>query len=520
MPYDKEKAERAYNFISRLTHTKSKWAGVNWTWIPWQEELIKKVYGTVKKNGNRQYKTVYLEIGKKNGKTELGAAVALYQLLADKEQSAEVYSAAGDREQAALVYNVAAQMVRNNPSLSKRLKIVDSRKRIIDFNTNSFYQVLSSEAYTKHGISPSCVLCDETHAYPNRELYDVLTEGTDIARQQQIIFIMTTAGIYDENSIGYELHRYAEQVKEGIIDDPTFLPVMYCADPEKDDWEDEKVWEKVNPSLDYVFDIDNLRTHYKQVKSNPARVPNFQRFRLNMWVNNVTQWMPMDKWNACDDPVDKGRLLKRRCYGGLDLSSTLDLTCFCLVFPPDDINKKWIVLPHFYVPEDTIVKRTKEDNVPYNLWVQAGLITATPGNVVDYDFVKHDIVNASQIYDLRQVGYDPWNSTELAVGLTNDEGIEMVEMRQGAKTLSEPMKSLLKLVMSEKMAHGGHKVLSWNASNTVAKADENENLRPVKDRNQKKRIDGIVSLIMALGRALLNEGDGMSIYESRGVIAL
>lgn len=524
MPFNEKKAEHAVRFFETLlTHTKGRWAGTRFDLIPWERELVRNIFGTVKSNGCRQYRTCYVEIAKKNGKSEIGAGIALKMLCADGEEGGEIYGAAGDKEQASLVYNVAAQMVRNSPVLSKRLKVIDSRKRIVDFASNSFYQVLSSESFTKHGLNPSAVIFDEIHAQPNRDLWDVLTEGTDVARRQQLVFVITTAGIYDTTSIGWEVHDYALKVRDGIIEDPTFLPAIFAVDSDAD-WEDENEWLKANPSCGYVFDIDNLRTHYKQVKNNPSRIPNFKRFRLNLWVNQVNQWMPMDAWYECNGEVKKDRLVKRRCYGGIDLSSTLDLTCFCLVFPPDDINRRWEVLPYFYVPEETVMKRSKEDNVPYNMWVNAGLMTATPGNVVDYNFMKKDVVNAANIYDLRQVGFDPWNATELAVYLENDEGIEMVEMRQGARTLSEPMKSLLKLVMSKELKHGGHKVMDWCASNVVAKVDENENIRPVKDRNQKKRIDGILALIMALGRALLNEGDGRSIYEPshpdyRGIVA-
>jgi len=518
MPFDNKKAERAKKFIGLLTHTKGKWAGVRWNWMPWQLDVVEKIYGTVKPNGYRQYRTVYVEIPKKNGKTELGAALALYQLVADGEQGGEVYSAAGDRDQASLVYAVAAQMVRNSKALSSRLKIVDSRKRIVDYQTNSFYQVLSSEAYTKHGLGPSCVIADEIHAYPNRELYDVLTEGTDVARRQQLVFIITTAGVYDKNSIGWEVHDYARQVHDGIIEDPTFLPIMYCADKDKDDWEDEDVWKRVNPSLGHIFDVENLRTHYAQVKANPARINNFLRFRLNMWVNQLSRWMPMDKWDACDGDVDPGTLLGRPCYGGLDLSSTQDLTCFCLVFPPIEKDEKWKILPKFFVPEESIMERSRKDGVPYDMWVRAKLITATPGNVVDYAFIRKEINNAVKIYKLHEVAYDPWGAIKLATELSEEDGVVMVEHRQGFKSMSPPMKDLYKMVLGCELAHGGNPVLRWNADNLVVKTDAAENIKPEKDK-AKERIDGVVALVMALGRALLSY-DTRSIYETRGVIAL
>jgi phage terminase large subunit-like protein len=508
----------AIEFIEQYcTHIKgNRWAGHRFTLIPWQRELLERAYGTLKANGNRQYRTIYCEVGKKNGKSELASCVALIGLVGDDEAGAEVYSAAGDINQASLVYYPAAQMVRNDEDLRERLKIIDSRRRIIDYQKNSFYQVLSSESFTKHGLNPSTVIFDELHAQKNRDLYDVLTEGTDIAREQQLIFIITTAGIHDENSIGWEVHDYARQVKEGIIDDPGFLPIIHAAEPD-DDWEDPEVWKKANPSLGHIFDMDNLQAHYEAVKQNPARQNNFRRFRLNQWVSQVTRYIPMDHWRACDDPVDKGKLLGRQCFGGLDLSSKIDMASFVLVFPPEG-NEKWQVLPYYFMPEDTLMERAKEDRVPYDMWKRKGLITATPGNVIDYGFIEKQMVEAANLYSLQEISYDPWNATELATRMENDHGITMVEHRQGFKSMSEPTKKLHAHIIEEKLQHGGHKVLEWNADNLEVKTDESENVRPVK-ANTKKRIDGIVALIMAFGRAMQHH-EQKSVYSERGVIVL
>jgi len=514
MPKKQSKEKAVKDFIKSLTHTKGRWAGSFFEILPWQDDIIDQLFGTLKKNGKRQYRTVYIEIPKKNGKSELAAAIALHELFWDDEPGAEVYSAAGDREQAGLVYNVAAQMVRNDKYMSSRLKVLDSRKRIIDYETNSFYQVLSNESYTKHGLNPSCVIFDEIHAQPNRELYDVLTEGTDIAREQQIVFIITTAGIYDVNSIGWEVHNYACQVRDGIIEDNTFLPIIYAAD-QKDDWEDPQVWEKANPSLGYIFEKDNLEIHYKQAKANPARQNNFRRFRLNQWVNQIDRWLPMEKWDECDGKIDKEKLVKRTCYGGLDLSSSTDLTAFVLVFPPENKGEKWQILPHFFVPEDNIMERARRDKVPYDMWVRAGLITATPGNVVDYAWVRKAVNNAANIYNLKEVAYDPWGAVKLATELNEEDGITMVEHRQGWKSMSPPTKELLKMTLGVEFAHGGNPVLRWNADNLVVKIDPAENVKPAKDKST-ERIDGIVAMVMALGRALLFF-DKKSVYEKRSI---
>jgi phage terminase large subunit-like protein len=490
--------------------------------LPWQKELLWKLFGTLKDNGYRQYRFCYNEIPKKNGKSELAAAVALYLLCGDEEEGAEIYSAAGDRDQAALVFNVAAQMVRNNTPLGNKLKIIDSVKRIVYFKRNSFYRVLSAEAYTKHGLNPSGIIFDELHAQPNRELHaqpnrelwDVLTEGTDIARSQQVVFVTTTAGVYDKNAIGWEVREQARQVDEGKLDDPQMLPVMYCATPE-DNWEDEELWKRLNPSLKrlnpslgYIFDIENLRTHYRQVKQNPARLNNFLRFRLNRWVNQISRWLPMDYWDGCGGEVDKGKLLKRECYGGLDLSTS----------PPENEKERWQILCHFYVPEEQIIQRSRRDRVQYDMWARANYITPTPGDAVDYDFIRRDVNNAAEVFDLKEVAFDPWGATKLAGELLNYDGIPMVEHRQGYKSMSPPMKELFKAVKRKELNHGNHPVLRWCADNLVVQTDAAENVKPAKDK-ARERIDGIVALAMALGRAI-EQFDIRSKYETEGLTVL
>lgn len=502
------------------THIKGRWAGHPFKFIDWQYDLVMKAFGTLKPNGTRQYRTVYVEIPKKNGKSELASALALYMVCADGELGAEVYSAAGDTKQAGLVFKPATQMVHNDDALSGRLTVFESTNRIIDYETNSFYEVLSAEVHTKHGLNPSAVIIDEIHAQKTRDLYDVLTEGTDIAREQQLVLIITTAGLYDKNSIGWEIHHYAQQVKDGVIDDPTFLPIIYGADKDED-WEDPKLWERVNPSLGSIFHLDNLETHYKQSLSSPTRVNNFKRYRLNMWTNSLSKYMPMDHWDACgEQKFDVEKLVGRECYGGLDLSSTIDLTCFCLVFPPlpGEKDELYYVVPFYYVPEDGVKDRAKIDKVPYDMWVEAKRIIATPGNVVDYAYIRRDINRCSIKFDLREVAYDDWGAIKLAVELENEDDITMVQHRQGFKSMSGPTKEMHKTVMSEKLRHNDHPVLRWNADNLVIQEDAAENVKPAKDKSL-ERIDGMVALIMALGRAVLHT-DNRSVYTTRGVLVL
>jgi phage terminase large subunit-like protein len=492
-----------------LTFSKGEWAGKTFTLLPWQENLVDKLFGTLREDGFRQYRTAFLEIPKKNGKSELGAALALYMLCADGEGSPEVYGAASDREQASLIYHAAVSMVTNSRILSGCCKILDSRKRIIYSKNNGFYQVLSAESYTKHGISPSAIFFDEIHSQPNGELWETLTAGTDYARSQQLVFAMTTAGIYDKNSIWWKLRTRAQQVKAGIIEDPRFLPVLYIADPEKDDPADEELWKRVNPSLGQIFTLDKIRQDYKEAKNDPADFQNFLRFRLNIPIKSLSRWMPMDKWDACDGPVDPGILKGRICYGGLDLSSKIDLAAFTLVFRPEGEDGPWDVLIRFYCPEEGILKRSRVDKVPYDQWARQSFITATPGNVVDYDWIKKDVFQAAKDYDLREIGFDSWNAQATATDIMNElnpsgyeDGFQMVEMRQGAKTFNEPMKDCLVHVMTGKIRHGGHPVLRWCADNLVVRKDVNGNMAPDKEKATEK-IDGMVALFMAWGRAML-----------------
>ena len=505
---DPEQAQRAIDFFQKLcTNTKGEWAGQRFNLIGWQRDLLWELFGRVTKDGYRQYRTCYAEIPKKNGKSELAAGVALKCLVADGEEGGEVYSAANDREQASIVFNVAADMVRNSPVLSRRLDIVDSRKRIVDHKTRSFYQALSRETCTKHGFNPSAIIVDELHAHKTRELYDILVEGTDTARRQQLVFIITTAGIYDVESICWEVREHARQVRDGIVEDPSVLPIMYFAD-KNEDWTDETVWRRVNPSLDHIFTIDKIRKHYDEVRQQPSRENNFRRYRLNQWVSQVERWMPMDKWDECGGEIKRESLLKRTCYGGLDLSSSVDLSAFALLFPPGDGLDRWTTILRFFMPKENVDEKARKDGVPYDMWIRAGLIVSTPGNVIDYAFIREEVRNAAQLYDLRQLAYDPWGAVKLISELQDDLDPQrdkdvLVECRQGYKSLSPPTKELMNLVLARKLNHGNNPVLRWCADNVVVEKDPAENIKPTKAK-AKNRIDGIVALIMALSRGMVH----------------
>lgn len=513
--YDKSKADFAVNFIQCLSHTKGTWAGKRFELIDWQERIIRDLFGVIKPNGYRQFNTAYVEIPKKMGKSELAAAVALLLCCGDGEQRAEVYGAASDRQQASIVFDVAADMVRMCPALNKRVKILGATKRIVYEPTNSFYQVLSAEAYSKHGFNIHGVVFDELHTQPNRKLYDVMTKGSGDARMQPLYFLITTAGT-DTNSICYEQHQKAKDILEGKKIDHTFYPVIYGAEQDED-WTNEEVWKKANPSLGITVDIEKVRDACESAKQNPAEENTFRQLRLNQWVKQAVRWMPMQKWDECNFEVDPAELEGRVCYGGLDLSSTTDISAFVLVFPPRDDTEKYIVLPYFWIPEENMQQRVLKDHVPYDVWERQGVLQATEGNVIHYGFIEKFIDDLGKKYNIKGICFDRWGAVQMSQNL-EALGFEVVAFGQGFKDMSPPTKELMKLVLEKRIAHGGHPVLRWMMDNIFIRTDPAGNIKPDKEKSTEK-IDGAVALIMALDRAIrMGNDEGKSVYDERGLL--
>ena len=512
--YDQERADYAVEFIRCLSHTKGIWAGSPFNLLPWQEQIVRDLFGTIKANGYRQFNTAYVETPKKNGKSELAAAIALLLLCGDGEMGAEIYSCAANRQQASIVFNVAAEMVRLCPALHKRCKILSSTKRIVYKPTSSIYQVLSAEAYTKHGLNISGVVFDELHAQPDRRLYDVMTKGSGDARTQPLYFFITTAG-NDINSICYEVHSKAKDIIEGRKKDSTFYPVIYGAG-EDEDWTSPKVWEKVNPSLGITIDVEKVKAACESAKLNPADENTFRQLRLNQWTKQETRWLSVRAWDACKVDFDERDLVGRICYGGLDLSSTTDLTAFVLTFPPRDEDDKFFVLPYFWLPEETISLRSVRDHVPYDIWRGRNLLQVTEGNVVDYGAIEEFIARLGERFQIAEIGFDPWNATFLSQRLEAEYGFTMVQIAQRVSTMSAPTKEFEKLVLEKKIAHSGHDVLRWNIDNIIVKVDSSGNIKIDKSKSTEK-VDGAVALVMSLSRALLNGAGQPSVYDSRGL---
>ena len=450
----------------------------------------------------------------KTHNSELAAAIALYLLYADNEPSAEVYGAACDRNQASIVFDVARQMVEMSPALMRRSKIRSAGKRIINYRNAGFYQVLSAETGTKHGLNVSGLVFDEIHAQPNRKLYDVLTKGSGDAREQPLFFIITTAG-NDKNSICYELHTKALDLMQGRKKDYTFYPVVYGLEADED-WTDEANWYKANPSLGHTIKIERVREAYQNAIENPAEENVFKQLRLNIWTSASIRWIPEQVYDKGNLPIDLDSLRGRMCYGGLDLSSTSDITALVLAFPPRTEEEKYVLLPFFWLPEDTLELRCRRDHVLYDVWQKQGFIQTTEGNVIHYGFIEKFIEHLGETYNIREIAYDRWNATQMVQNL-EDMGVTMVPFGQGFKDMSPPSKELFKLLMEGNIIHGGNPVLKWMAGNVVMRQDPAGNIKPDKEKSVEK-IDGIVASIMALDRCIRNGAGCSSVYDERGVI--
>ena len=444
--------------------------------------------------------------------SELVAAIALYLLYADNEPSAEVFSAAADRQQASIVFEVARRMVEMTPALNKRSKILAAGKRVVNYSNSGYYQVVSADVGGKHGFSISGLVFDELHTQPNRQLWDVLTKGSGDARRQPLHVAITTAGV-DRNSICFELHTKSLDLLKGKRRDPTFYPVVYSL-PDEDDWTDERNWHKANPSLGYTFPIERLREAFLQAKGNPAEENVFRTLRLSQWVGSTVAWIPDHIYDRGNIPINLTSLERRDCYAGLDLSSSGDITALVLMFPPKNEMDKYICLPFFWVPEDTVPLRVQRTSVPYDNWVAQGYMKATPGNVIDYAYIQNTIEELSKKYHILEIAFDRWGSQMLVERLT-EMGLTVVPIGQGFKDLSAPSKEFYEQLMKGNIVHGGNPVMKWMCGNVVVDTDPAGNIKPTKARSADK-IDGVVAAIMALDRCIRHQQHG-SVYDERGL---
>jgi phage terminase large subunit-like protein len=511
--FDEDAAVLVIKFFSLLKHSKGEWAGQPILLEPWQQFMIWVLFGWKKfEDDTRRFRTAYLEVARKNGKSTIAAGVGLYLLVGDGEPGAEVYTAATKRDQARITHSEATRMVKASHALRKRIGVVKDNLHIKD--TASKFEPLGRDSNSMDGLNVHGALIDELHAHKTREVVDVLDTATS-ARRQPLIFEITTAG-FDRQSVCYEHHEFTEKVLDGVIEDDTWFGMIFTID-EDDDWEDEATWIKANPNLGVSKKRGDTRRKAERAKEMPAALNSFLRLELDVWTQAESRWVDIGHWQSCGSAVESDGLGGRTCYGGLDLSSTTDISSLILVFPPQSEDDQYQVLCRFWIPEEAMHIRSHRDRVPYESWVRQGYITATVGNVIDYDFILSQIDADAQRFDLDEIAFDRWGATKIVQGI-EDQGLTCVQFGQGFVSMSPPMKELEKLILSKKLAHGNNPVLNWMADNLVAREDPAGNIKPDKQRSREK-IDGMVSLIMALDRAI-RHGNTKSVYEERGIRTL
>lgn len=490
-----------------IQHVDGHMAGKPYFMEPHEIAVAGNVFGWIREDGTRRFREVYEQVARKNSKTTFGAALCNYTLHCDNEPGAQVISCAADRDQASLAFGIAKRMTRNEPELATRSQIY--QKSIVV--GGSSYKAISADAHTKHGYNPHWVLDDELHAQPNRDLIDVLKTGMG-ARLQPMMFHITTAG-YNRESICYEVYDYAVKVRDGIIADRAFLPVIFEVEADQD-WMDETLWPNANPNLGKSVSWEFLRAEFAKARESPAFENTFRRLYLDQWTEQESRWISMDKWDRCDGKLRE--LNGRTCYAGLDLAATTDTSALVLAFPNPDGSVD--LLPFFWIPDDKAHERERRDRVPYITWANGGLIEMTPGNVTDYGYIRRRINELGKRFKIKEVAFDPWNATQLATQLGEEDGFKMIDFRQGYVTMSEPSKLLERMILAGDVRHGGNKVLRWQVSNVVVKQDPAGNIKPDKSKSS-DRIDGVVASIMALGRAML-ETKRTSVYASRGLVTV
>ena len=513
--FNEESADRAVSFIQAyITHTKGELTGKPMKLEQWQiDDIIKPLFGWKNKETDlRKYRTCYVEIPRKNGKSTLAAAIALYILFADSERGAEIYSCAGDRNQASIIFNIAKSMVENSSELSNRSEIY--RTSIINPTKGNTYKALSADAKLQHGHNAHAILFDELHTQPNRDLWDTMKTSTG-ARTQPLLIALTTAGASKtDGNICWEVHEYACKVRDGVIEDEQFLPVIYCADDE-DDFLEESTWEKANPNYGVSVKKDYIKAEAKLASELPSYENAFRRLHLNQWTTNETKWLNDTQWMLCDDELNIEKLKGRECYGGLDLSSTRDLSALTLVFPMDDGQVS--VLPFYWLPEVTSQERSRKDKVPYVQWAREGFIQLTEGDVQDYDYIRHTINELALKYRIKSIAFDRWNSTQLVNNL-QDDGAKMSPFGQGYASMSAPTKEMEKMVLKKRIVHGSNPVLRWQIQNVQLRTDPAGNIKIDKAKSSEK-VDGVVSLVMSIGEWMSSD-TGTSVYDTRGIIGI
>ena len=496
--FDPAKAEKVAKFLQLLPHTKGKWAGKKELvkLEPWQLFSVCIPFGWIRKKDNtRRYRTILIFVPRKNGKSIIGGGVGLYMLTADGEFGAEVYSGATTEKQAWEVFRPAKLMVERTPALKDHFAVEVNASNICRLEDGSRFEPVIGKP--GDGSSPSCSIVDEYHEHKDSTLFDTMETGMG-AREQPVMLVITTAG----SSIGgpcHQLVRDSERMLEGVMSRDDLWPALYTIDQD-DDWASEDVLIKANPNFGVSIAGDFLLARQRDAMQSASKQATFRTKHLNEWVGAKNAWLNMLRWRQCPARKTLAELEGRPCFIGLDLASKIDIAGNVLIFPPVADDPLWHVHGRYYLPEARVVEELDSNTDRYREFDALGLLTLTDGEVIDFEEIKEDLREFAGRFDVQQVAYDPWQATQIAQEMTN-EGMLMVEVRQTVQNISEPMKELEALVLQKKLAHGDCPILTWMASNVVAKLDVKDNIYPNKERPENK-IDGIVALIMALSRAI------------------
>jgi phage terminase large subunit-like protein len=499
--FDRVAAQRVIDYFPLFTcGVDGDYYGVPIVLDPAWQALLWILYGWKRKTEKgrklRRFKIGYAEMGAGNLKSLILSGLCLYELHAFGEKGAQVYAAATDKRTAKRVFTTAATMAKESDYLRERLLI--GADNIADPETNSKFEPCASEDQNLQGLRPSFVCIDELHAHQNAGVWDAFYSRLG-KTTQPLMFAITNSG-YDRNSVCYRQREYSEKVLNGIIPDDTWFAWICGLDPEDIEdpagWENEANWPKANPCWGTAIKLAEMREQATKAKGDPSSLNTFLRFRLCVWTTSYSAWMPMDKWDLCKLQIDREKLRGRRCFGGLDLSTTTDVSAFVLIFEPVDEDPRYRVLPYFFLPKDNIQFRCRRDRVPYDVWAREGIFELTEGTVIDYRFIRARINALRDEFDFIEIGLDRWNSTDIARDLT-DDGFELVKIGQGFASMFAPTKRLKELVLTGELAHDGNAVLRWMASNVIVQTDPAGNVKPDKSKSREK-IDGIVALIMAV----------------------
>ena len=508
--FDRKAAIRAIGFIEKLKHTKGKWAGQRFKLESWQQFILWNIFGWMKADGTRRFRYVYVEIARKNGKTALSAGIGLYMLFADGEARPEVYSAATVKDQARICFSDAVEIVKKT-DLKNYLS--PYRNSIVYELKSGMMKPLSSDYGTHDGLNPSCGIIDEFHAHKDSGMFDVIKSAFG-ARRQPLMFIITTAG-FNKNGACYAYRSNVIKILQGINEDDSLFGIIYTLDS-KEEWDNPKMWIKSNPNLGISVFPEYLADQVNDAKNRPEAVRNVMTKNVNLWVDAEKTWILDDMWQKCIGTTDIKSLRGCKCWGGLDLSNFSDITAFVLLFHE---NEKFQLLPFFWIPEDKMLEKIRKENINYDKWSSLGFVKVTAGNVLDYDFVKADILQIAEIYDLQSTAYDRWNASQTIIDLQN-EGMECSPFGQGYGSMGAPTKEFEKMVLTEKIEHFGNPVLRWMMASTVVKTDPAGNIKPDKEKSSQK-IDGIVASIMALGEWMTAQAEeDNNPYNQRGMLSL